>query len=131
LPYARSVPANGTAFLGFALSEAVSTAGAKTLGSAAVVDMINAPTITSPANGATLHTRTTTIKGTLFAGANGLPTSVVVNGHPAQITIGTPIKASYAVTFTESYGTHTITATARDSAGNTRSRSIKIHNVQP
>ena len=64
------------------------------------------------------------MKGTIALGANGRPTSVRVNGHRAKIT-----GSSWAVTFSESSGQHTITATAKDSAGNTASKSIKIHNA--
>ena len=126
--YLLTVPASGKLFIGFADSEAVPTSGAKVLALIADAEMMNAPSITAPANGATVHSKTTTVKGKLTAGANGLPTSVVVNGHSAHITRTSATTATYKVTFTESFGKHTIKATARDSAGNTTSKSITIHN---
>jgi hypothetical protein len=127
--YSLNVPANGRGFLGFADSESVTTSGAKSLGTLAVRDMMGAPSITSPSNGAVLGSTTTTVKGKLSAGANGLPTSVTVNGHHAAITRTSLTTATYRVTFSESVGKHKITATARDVAGNTRSRSITVRNT--
>jgi hypothetical protein len=129
MKYALTVPASGTAFLGFADSQNVSTAGAQSLGSLASGDMINAPTISSPANGAVLSSTSTTVKGNLTAGANGLPTAVVVAGHHATITRTSATTATYQVTFTESVGAHTFNAIATDSAGNAKaSNSITVHN---
>ncbi|HEY3831441.1 MAG TPA: hypothetical protein VGO03_04060 [Acidimicrobiia bacterium] len=127
--YALTVPAGGTAFLGFADSQNVTTAGVQSLGALAVGDMLNAPTITSPANGATLSSTSTTVTGALTAGANGLPTAVAVAGHAATITKTSATAATYKVTFTEAAGAHTFNATATDSAGNTKaSTSITVHN---
>jgi len=128
MKYAVSVPAAGTAFLGFAESENNTTTGAKNLAVLAVADMVNAPTITSPANGASITGTSTTVNGGIKAGGNGLPTSVVVNGHNATITKTSASTATYHVEFTEAVGTHTITATAHDSAGNVRSTSITVTN---
>ena len=76
-----------------------------------------------------LSSTTTTVKGKLTAGANGLPTSIAVAGHDATITTTSATKATYKVTFTESAGTHTLNAIATDSAGNTKaSPSITVHN---
>jgi hypothetical protein len=71
------------------------------------------------------------VKGAVTLGANGLPTSVVVNGHAAHLTKVTATKATYSATFNETFGTHTINVTAKDSAGNTKSKSITIKNVSP
>ena len=129
MKYSLTVPASGTAFLGFADSQNVATSGAQSLGNLASADMINAPTISSPANGAVLSSTSTTVKGNLTAGANGLPTAVVVAGHHATITRTSATTATYKVTFTESVGTHTFNATATDSAGNTKaSNSITVQN---
>ena len=127
--YSLGVPAGGRGFLGFADSQSVTTSGAKSLGTLAVGDMMGAPSITSPSNGAVLSSTTTTVKGKLTAGANGLPTSVTVNGHNAAITRTSLTTATYRVTFSESVGKHKITATAHDVAGNTRSRSITVRNT--
>jgi Glucodextranase, domain B len=123
------VPKSGTASLGFALSERWRTAQVKKLASSAITDMMSAPRITSPANGATVKGKTTTVKGTLRAGANGLPVSVKVNGHRARITRHGSTSATYKVRFHEPLGRHTITVKATDLAGNTRSASIRIRNT--
>jgi hypothetical protein len=128
MSYSLSVPAAGTAFLGFAQSQNLATTGAKSLATLAVGDMMAAPSITSPANGATLPTTTTTVNGKLAAGANGLPTSVGVNGHAATITKTSATTATYHVVFTEAAGKHAITATAHDVAGNVKSVSITVTN---
>lgn len=126
--YALTVPAAGTVALGFADSQRVLTTDTKSLATLAAADMMNAPTITSPANNAVLPTTSTTIKGGLTAGANGLPTSVGVNGHVAVITKTSATTGTYAVTFTEPAGKHTITTTAHDAAGNIRTASITVTN---
>jgi hypothetical protein len=129
LPYALNVPANGTARLGFAYSKRVETTDAKTLAAIAVNEMVNPPTISSPANGAVITGHTTTVKGSVTLGANGLPTSVVVNGHAAQLTKVSATQETYSVSFSEPFGKHTINVTAKDVAGNTRSKSISVSNV--
>ena len=69
------------------------------------------------------------MKGSVTLGANGLPTTVSVNGHAAHLTPLTSTKESYSVTFTESLGKHQIKVVARDSVGNTASRTITVKNV--
>ncbi len=129
MSYALTVPARSAASLGFALSERWATADVKPLAQTAVADMMSAPTITSPRSGAKVHGRSTAVHGRLAAGANGLPTSVTVNGHKAKITRINSTTATYVVTFTESLGRHVLTATAMDAAGNTRSTAIRITNT--
>jgi hypothetical protein len=131
MPYSLSVPANGRANLGFAYSVQVATSDTKKLAGVAVAEMVMVPTIGSPKNGAIIKGHSTTVKGAVTLGANGLPTSVVVNGHAAHLTKVTATKATYSATFNETFGTHTINVTAKDSAGNTKSKSITIKNVSP
>jgi hypothetical protein len=69
------------------------------------------------------------VKGSLTAGANGLPTTVSVNGHAAHITKTSPTTATYKVTFSESTGKHTITVRATDSVGNSATASVSVTNV--
>jgi hypothetical protein len=127
LPYSLNVPAHGTARLGFAYSEQPTTAKVKPLAALAVADMMSTPTIGSPHNGAHIAGHSVTVKGAVAIGANGLPTSVKVNGHPAALTVNaTKTKVSYRVTFSEPSGKHKLTVTATDSAGNKRSRSITV-----
>jgi hypothetical protein len=127
-PYTLSVPASGQRFLGFADSEGVLTAAAESLATAAVHDMVAAPIITSPHNGATVHGKTTKVAGKVVAGANGLPTKVTVNGHRARLGANSLVHGSWSVKFTESIGKHRLTVVATDRAGNTASRSITVHN---
>jgi hypothetical protein len=129
LHYSVSVPANGRAFLGFADSEGSATAAVQGLAALAVTDLVSVPTITSPLANANVPTQSTTVKGSLTAGANGLPTSVLVNGHAATIHKTSATAAAYAVTFSEAWGKHTITVVAKDSVGNSRSRAITVTNT--
>jgi hypothetical protein len=128
-PYALNVPTGGNAYVGFALSDANRTSEVKPLAGRATDEMMNAPTITSPANHAHLHGHSITVKGGVTRGANGLPTSVSVNGHTATLTVVSAAKATYKVTFSLPFGTHAITAKATDTAHNTRSRSITVQNT--
>lgn len=130
MPYSLHTAANGTARIGFAFSGRLLTADAVNLAKLGVADMIGAPKITSPANGATIHGKSTTVKGSVGLGANGLPSSVTVAGHAATLHVNAAkTSATFAVTFSESFGTHKIVVTAKDSAGNTASRSITVKNV--
>jgi hypothetical protein len=128
MPYALSVPANGSARLGFAVSDANLTSQVKPLAAVAKGEMMNTPSITSPANHAHLHGHAITVKGSVTRGANGLPVTVAVNGHSATLTVVSAAAATYKATFRLPFGTHTITAKATDIAHNTRARSISIHN---
>jgi hypothetical protein len=129
MAYRVKIPARGTGFLGFATSERWSTSDVKALASMAVAEMVDRPSISSPHHGARIHGNSTTVKGSLTAGANGLPTRVSVNGHPAQITKTGLTTATYSVTFSESTGKHTITVLATDSVGNSASSTISVKNV--
>jgi hypothetical protein len=129
MPYSLSAPAGGAAHLGFAYSEHVKTADTKKLAGVAVNEMVNVPHIGSPSNGALITGHTTTVKGYVTLGANGLPTKVLVNGHAAHLTKVSATKETYSVSFTESFGKHTIKVTAKDVAGNAKSKSITVKNV--
>ncbi len=129
MAFSVGVPASGKGFLGFATSERWSTTDVKHLAAMAVAEMVTPPSIGSPHRGAIIHGQSTTVKGSLTAGANGLPTKVSVNGHQAHITKTSSSTATYKVTFTESIGTHTITVTATDSVGNSAKSSTSVKNV--
>lgn len=127
----RLVVARGrSARLGFADSQGVTTAQAARLAAQGETDMVAAPRISSPRNGATITGRATKVTGVVSAGANGLPVEVLVNGHPAKLVpnkAGTA--ASYVVSFSESLGKHRITAVAVDAAGNRRATSVTVTNT--
>jgi hypothetical protein len=129
LRYALNVPARGTAYLGFATSEKQLNADAHRLAGPAVAAMINAPRITSPHNRAKVHGKRTKVSGVLSLGANGLPTSVTVNGHKAHLA-KTATGEKFTATFTESYGAHTIKVSSRDGAGNTATAKVSVRNVR-
>jgi len=48
----------------------------------------------------------------------------------AALTRLSSTKATYQVSFRETYGRHVLTATAYDNAGNAKSRSIHVRNVR-
>lgn len=130
LPYSLAVPANGTARLGFASSDPVETKDSRALAALAVNEMVSAPVIGSPANGARIRGHTTTVNGSVALGANGLPMRVLVNGHGARLTKLSTTREAYTVSFSEPFSRHAIRVTASDSAGNTRSTSIIVTNVR-
>jgi hypothetical protein len=127
MPYSFSVPARGSASLGFAMSERVATADVRKLASAAAHDMLPGLTVTSPHG--VVHGKRTTVKGRVVAGANGLPASVRVNGHAAKIHATKAGGGTYSVTFSEPKGTHTVTVAVSDVVGNTVTKSITIKNT--
>ena len=129
MDYRLVVPRGGRVDLGFADSQGVTTAQATRLAAQGQADMMPAPGISTPAKGAVLRGRTTKVTGVVKAGANGLPVTVSVSGHPAKLTpnkAGT--RASYAVTFSESLGKHTIRVVAVDVVGTKRSSSVTVTN---
>jgi hypothetical protein len=128
LTYALTVPKGGAAHLGFADSEALTTEAAPPLGARGAADMMPVPRITAPSDHSHVTGTTTTVKGSVRAGANGLPVAVTVNGHRATLTRRSGTTATFAVTFKEPLGKHTLTAVARDAAGNTLRTSITVTN---
>jgi hypothetical protein len=130
IPYALSVPAGRSSRLGFAESEAPLTSDARARASVAVNEMVSTPVISTPADHGSISGTATTVKGTVALGANGLPTSVAVNGRAAQLSVNASrTQLGYSVTFNESLGTHQIKVIATDSAGNTKSKSITVTNT--
>src|SRR4051794_24687468 len=128
LPYSLTVPAGGRASLGFAVSGASTTSGAASVAKLATQEMVLAPTIRSPKPRAVIHGHLTTVKGSVFLGANGMPTSVKVNGHAAKVTKVSATRANYVVSFNESFARHKLTVVARDIAGNTKASSVRVTN---
>jgi hypothetical protein len=129
MSYRLTVPKDGTTQLGFTDSDAGPTGRAVALGAKAEADMMPAPSITSPAKGAVIQGRATTVRCVVRSGANGLPTSVTVNGHVAKVKPNkSASRATFTVTFGESIGRHTLRAVATDAGGNRRSTSVKVTN---
>jgi hypothetical protein len=128
MQYSLTVPKNGVVALGFTDSQATLTSTARALGSGAAADMMPTPRITSPGKGAVITGKRTKVTGVVRAGANGLPVSVTVNGHPAALKPSGAGRATFRVVFDESLGKHTLTARARDAGGNVRSTSITVRN---
>ena len=128
MSYRLTVPKGGSVHLGFTDSDGTLTSQAVGLGRRGEAGMMPAPRITSPAPGGAIEGRTTKVTGVVTAGANGLPTSVTVNGHAAQLKVTGASRARYSVTFTEALGKHTLEVVARDAAGNRRTASVKVRN---
>jgi hypothetical protein len=126
MQYALHITASRPGFIGFAVSERWATAAVKALAAAGAADFVAKPTITSPHHGATVHGTSLTVKGSLTAGANGLPTAVRVNGHLASITVTSATHATYKVTFHEPAGKHAIKVVATDAVGNSSSASSSV-----
>jgi hypothetical protein len=129
LTYRLTVPKGGSVHLGFTDSDGTLTSQAVALGKKGKADMMPTPRITAPAAGAVVMGTKTKVTGVVRAGANGLPTSVTVNGHVAKLKMSKGgSRATYQVTFTEALGKHTIVAVAKDAAGNHRSTTVKVRN---
>lgn len=128
MSYALKVSGGTTARLGLTDGQAVRTSDARRMGNRAALAMMPLPRITSPAKGAVVAGRRTLVTGVVSSGVNGLPASVVVNGHRATLTARSATKATFRVVLDQSVGPHTITAVARDAGGNTRSTSITMRN---
>jgi hypothetical protein len=129
MQYALNIAAKRPAFIGFAISERWRTADVKRLAAAGAADFVVKPVITSPHHGATIHGTSITVKGSLTAGANGLPTKVRVNGHAASITATSATHASYKVTFATSTGKHKIKVVATDAVGNSAASSTSVNGI--
>ncbi len=87
----------------------------------------SAPTvsITAPSNGATVS-GTLTVSGTASSSVGLSDVTVSVDNGTPQTATGTTSWSSTIGTTTLSNGTHTITATAHDTAGNTATSSITV-----
>ncbi len=79
-------------------------------------------TITSPVDGSTVNTSTVTVNGTAIDDVG--VTNVTVNGVPVTITPGTSV--TYSTTVTLVSGSNTITAEARDAAGNSGTATVNV-----
>jgi hypothetical protein len=126
--YLLTVPKNATTRLGFTDSVAIRTTTARALGRRAAEAMMPSPRITQPVAGAVLAGTKTVVKGVARAGTNGLPVSVMVNGHRATLTAVSAARARFRAVFDEPLGKHVVTAVARDAGGNRRSTSITVRN---
>jgi hypothetical protein len=129
LDYRLTVPRKGGVHLGFADSDSPLTSRSAALGRRGEADMMSSPRIASPTKGAGIKGRTTKVTGVVKAGANGLPTSVRVNGHAAKLKPSkSGARARFTVTFTEPLGKHTLKAVAKDAVGNKRSSTVEVTN---
>jgi hypothetical protein len=124
LSYSLTVPAHGTNYIRFTVTEGATIADVKKSSGKAEAAEVRSPKIGSPSDGATVSGHSIDVKGSVSVGANGLPTSVEVDGHKASLKSN----GDFSVKLSEPFGKHTLTATATDSAGNTASRSVKVKN---
>lgn len=126
LHYRLGVPAGGTAFLGFAVSEGRVTGDVQRLAAAAQREMIAAPVVSSPRSGARLRRHVVTVRGRVAAGANGLPTVVTVNGRRARLHRVSRTSAVYGAAVRLASGRRHVGVVARDNAGNVVRRVITV-----
>jgi hypothetical protein len=116
-------------YFGFTDSDGVLTRQAVALGRTAETDMVLRPRVLSPAKGAVVRGTSITVSGQAFAGDNGRPVSVRVNGHAARLTFQNPSLVRFTVTFHEALGRHLLTVVSRDVVGNKRSVQVPVHIV--
>ena len=125
-PYTLSVPASGTSDIrmtyiqGFGLPEIQSEAGAALAGYAPTISLA------APVNGATIETESSNVAVAGAAADSGALASVTVNGSPVTLGAGGSLTSVPLVP-----GTNTITATATDQAGLTKSTSVSVTRKLP
>lgn len=126
-PYKFAVPAGGTSVLrmtfltGFGLPEIRAEAAAALAGYAPTISLA------APANGATIETESSNVAVAGAASDSGALASVTVNGSPVTLGAG----GAFATSVPLVPGTNTITATATDQAGLTRSASVTVTRKLP
>jgi hypothetical protein len=129
LDYHLTVPKAGSVQLGFADSVGELTSSAMTLAAHGKRDMMSAPAILVPRAGQVIEGTKTTVAGVVYAGANGLPVWVKIDGHRVKLKVAKKgTFARFTDTFHEALGKHTITVLAKDAAGLKRSASVHVRN---
>jgi hypothetical protein len=109
------------------VDERVSTAVVQAQAARALAALVAAPQITAPLAGARLRSRSITVRGSVAAGANGLPSRVTVNGVPATLAAIGPASARFSARVTVAgAGRHRLTVRASDVAGNARVAGVLV-----
>lgn len=127
LAYRATVPAGGSWMTTQAFSTAFTNAGVTTLATGAAAAMMPSIAIGAPKSGATVTSEPATVSGTVTAGGNGRPSSVVVNG------VSTPVNSSggFSTKVPLAPGANTITASAIDTGGLTAGATAHVTYAAP
>ncbi len=120
MPYQRTIPAGGSYTLRMAYIQAYSLSEVNSLAATALASYQPAVGITSPASGDTVATPSVTVSGT--ASDNVGLSSLTVGGKAVSVEPNGTWTTSVPLTV----GANTITATATNEAGNTKSASITV-----
>jgi hypothetical protein len=127
LHYTRTVPAGGSVSIGQSFATAFALANVEALARQARSDFSPTVAISTPASGSTSTSSTVTVKGTVGAGANGLPSTVSVNGVSAAVSAEGAWSAQVPLTV----GANTITATTTDQYGLQGSAQVAVTYAPP
>ncbi len=126
MPYARTIPAAGSYTLRMAFVQGYGLPEVAKLAGEAQASYYPAVSISSPASGASITGTNPTVTVAGNASDSVALSSLMVNGKPVSVTGG-----SWSTTATLSPGANTITATATNEAGNSRSTSIAVTYTPP
>jgi hypothetical protein len=121
-PYTLNVPAGGSSVLRMTFAEDFSLPVVKSEAEAAIAGFAPTISIATPANGTTIEAESASVAVAGSAADTGALSSVTVNG--AAVTVGAD--GSWATSVVLKPGANTITATATDQAGLSKSASITV-----
>ena len=125
MPFAHTVPASGAYVVRLAYAQDPAVAGAQALAEGAIASFAPSIAISSPAGGSTVSTPSVVVSGS--ASDTGALASVSVNGVAATLEAG----GAWSATVPLAAGANTITATATDQAGLTKSAAVGVTYAPP
>lgn len=126
MPYQRTVPAGGSSStLRMVFTQAFALTEAQALSEAAIASYYPAVSITSPANGSSITSSTPAVTVTGTASDGVAVSSLTVNGKAVAVGSGGVWSTSVSLT----PGTNTLTATATNQSGLSRSASVTVHYI--
>ena len=120
MPVAHTVPASGAYVVRLAYAQEPAAAEAQALAEGAIASFAPSIAIGSPAGGSTVSTPSVVVSGS--ASDTGALASVSVNGVPATLEAG----GAWSATVPLAAGANTLTATATDQAGLTKSAFVGV-----
>ncbi len=123
MPYKRKIAAGGATTFRMTFVQAFGLPEVRSLAEAALATYPPSIAITSPTGGSTVNTSTATVTGT--ASDTGAIASVTVNGVAATLGGG----GSWSAEVPLKPGPNTLTATATDQAGISRSTSVEVTSI--
>ena len=125
MPFAHTVPASGAYVVRLAYAQGSGAAETQALAEGAIASFAPSIAIGSPAGGSTVSTPSVVVSGS--ASDTGALASVSVNGVAATLEAG----GAWSATVPLAAGANTITATATDQAGLTKSAAIGLAYAPP